>query len=542
MKTIKYALLGLSMAAMVVACDDQSEEMTDYTYAREFAPIQLEASVRNQTDVRLSWTPAGADSYTVSVYHLEEDSLTSTFMVTYTGITDEDIPYTITGILEGEETYRFDVQTIDADDESRNSKISSVEAITGTESIIETPSDDDMTWNSVTLHFTASIAEGDSLIVKSADNKIVHLITADEAADTVVTVSDLTAETEYTATLKHVNEQNKVKTRGKVSFTTPMNLDGATLIQNYEELYNAIKNAESDLVLALDSFTFVIHSFSDETGFGNDTTKLEITKNITLKSARRSNRAVLVGNFHIMDGASLTLQQVVVANAGVTDQVFGLKATSADAGTVTLENCEVYGSSTTKGLFYNNVAYNVSLVINNSIIHDIPCSGGDFIDARASGGTFKEVTITNSTFYNCAVSRDFIRMDANDANTTTPVITITNNTFYNCGSGAAKYRMFYVRQAGNTITFQKNIVEGFNNLRGFANNSATAVATFGDNYYYNCYNLQSLADGNTEKVSYFDTEGTTLSATPFQDAANADFTLTNEDMYYAGVGDPRWIK
>lgn len=544
MKNLKYALMGLSLAAMVVACDDQGEELTSFEYAREFAPIGLKASVRNQTDVRLEWTAAAANNYTLNVYHLEEDSISETFMTTIAGITNDDIPYTVTGILEGEETYRFELQTIDTDNESRNSKLSSVEATTGTESILLEPAESEIAWNSVVLRFSALVAAGDLLTLTSDEGAVIkHSVTSDESAAYAATIGDLTAETTYKAVLTHQGI-SKVKTRGTTTFTTPMNLEGATLISSAEDLYDAIKNAEDGAILALDSMTFVVPSKSEAEGYIAGPTKLDIRKNITIKSARRANRAIINGNFHIYDGASLTLQQVVVDGTGINDQIFAIKAEAAEAGLVTLEDCEIIGdASQTKGLIYNTTA-NVAagLVVNNSIIHGILCNGGDFIDARGNGGTYREITITNSTFYDCFQKRDFIRMDANDATAVAPVITVTNNTFYNCGNGEANYRMFYVRQADNTITFQKNIMEGFNNKRGFSNNSATAIPVFGSNYYYNCLNLVSASESADATIKAFDSEGTELSASPFKDAANGDFTIVNEDVFYAGVGDPRWTK
>ena len=38
----------------------------------------------------------------------------------------------------------------------------------------------------------------------------------------------------------------------------------------------------------------------------------------------------------------------------------------------------------------------------------------------------------------------------------------------------------------------------------------------------------------------FDTEGTTLDP-GYKDAANGDFTLSNEDLIYEQIGDPRWF-
>ena len=46
----KYTfVLGLALAALTTACEDQSEEITSIDYSRLFAPINVEARVTNRT-------------------------------------------------------------------------------------------------------------------------------------------------------------------------------------------------------------------------------------------------------------------------------------------------------------------------------------------------------------------------------------------------------------------------------------------------------------------------------------------------------------
>ena len=103
--------------------------------------------------------------------------------------------------------------------------------------------------------------------------------------------------------------------------------------------------------------------------------------------------------------------------------------------------------------------------------------------------------------------------------------------------------MFYLRwKTGNTITFTNNLVVNTNYKRGFANNSATdKKPTLEGNFYYNTANLIELAAGNTEKPTFFDSKGTALTADPFKDAANGDFTVTSDAVNDAKAGDPRWL-
>ena len=59
------------------------------------------------------------------------------------------------------------------------------------------------------------------------------------------------------------------------------------------------------------------------------------------------------------------------------------------------------------------------------------------------------------------------------------------------------------------------------------------IISFND-YYFNCPNLWANAHAS-------DHASVATEADPgFVDAVNGDFTITNEDMIYEQVGDPRW--
>lgn len=84
------------------------------------------------------------------------------------------------------------------------------------------------------------------------------------------------------------------------------------------------------------------------------------------------------------------------------------------------------------------------------------------------------------------------------------------------------------------------MVVNFLNKRGFANSTSVGAPSYSNNYYFNCLNLTSLAEGNTEACTHFDTEGMILSANPFKDPDNGDFTITDEELQSKMFGDPRW--
>ena len=103
MKMKKYIyILGLAITALISACEDQSTELTSIDYDRLFSPISLEARVINQVNVRLSWSAVnGATSYNIEVFANDSLTFTGTPVRILSGISNTDIPYTITG-LEGE--------------------------------------------------------------------------------------------------------------------------------------------------------------------------------------------------------------------------------------------------------------------------------------------------------------------------------------------------------------------------------------------------------------------------------------------------------
>ena len=202
----------------------------------------------------------------------------------------------------------------------------------------------------------------------------------------------------------------------------------------------------------------------------------------------------------------------------------------------------------TKGFIYVNVAASIQEVtIDKAFISNIECSGGDFIDCRL--GFIGIINLTNSTIYKSAAKRDVFRLDGKGQSNTfadtglTININVDHCTFVDVGNGAANYRFFYNRFASNKITFTNNVIAGFNNKRGFTNDSTTDdTPTLSNNFYYNTLNLLSLASDNTQAIKWFDTDGTELSADPFQDAANGNFTVTSEKVKDKEAGDPRWIK
>lgn len=521
MKTNKY-LLGLAMAALTfTACEDQSEEITSIEYERYFAPINVSARVQNRTDVRLTWTPSqGATSYNVELFANDSLTFAGTAALSFSGITNEEIPYVVSG-LDGETKYSARIQAV-GEDASKTSKWSGVYFKTDAEQILEAVTEEDLTYNSVTLRWPAG-RTATEIIISPADVPA-HQVTAEEIAAGAATITGLKAETEYTATL-----MNGEKTRGTQTFTTLIDLGGAIAIEPTDDFVAMLEAAQDGDAFALYPGTY---SVPGESGVG----KIAISSNIEIKAVRPSDRPIINGCITMHNGASLTLSQVVLDGTGTDgSQAIDFKE-AATYDKVIISDCEI--KNYTKGVYYVNVAATINeLTFDNCLIHDIVCDGGDMFDCRA--GYIASLNLIENTIWNSCAARDFVRYDdkSGDFPGAAPVITIDHNTIDGVSNNSSR-RLLYVRFKGNSITFTNNMVSNMPDCgRGFSDQGNTAEPTFRNNNYFNTKNL--VADGGEAKAKFFDTTGTTLDP-GYKDAANGDFTLSHEDLIYNQVGAPRW--
>ena len=264
--------------------------------------------------------------------------------------------------------------------------------------------------------------------------------------------------------------------------------------------------------------------------------QLAISSNITLNCVDADNMPVINGCIAINNGASLTANNIVFDGTGTESHAFDF-VEAGNCDHLSLSGCVVRNYS--KGFFYLNVATLVNTItVDNCLIHGVECSGSDMFDCRS--GAYNSFTLSNSTVWNSCAARDFIRMDDQSGAFAgvAPVITVTNCTLDGCSNNSSR-RLLYVRFKGNTITFTNNMVSNMPDCgRGFSDSGNTAVPTFSNNNYWNTKNL--VSEGGEGKAKFFDTEGTTLDP-GYKDAANGDFTLSNEDLIYEQIGDPRWF-
>ena len=539
---ITNILLGLAMLILASACSSPMDEITSMVMSRNLSPTDVSLLLIDRTNVQLTWTATEADSYTIEVYaddNLEFDA--SHLESVYEGILAHEIPFTIEG-LQGETVYSFRIKAVTEDNPSRDSKWSTAKTTTGTEQIMFKPSADDILAKSVTLSWKAG-QKATQIVLTPTDESlspITYNVTAENIEAGKATIEGLTPETEYTAVLK-----NGEKTRGTQTFTTAIELaDDDILVEADDLMATVIKNAPDGYRLIVMPGKYYLNED------GTKTAKILIEKNLRIKGLRPNDMPVIYGAFGIKNGASLEIEQCVIDGTGTDTDADKTQAfdfvEEGKCDHLYISNSEI--RTFVKGLVYINLATEVNeITINNTIIHDIIADGGDFIDNRQ--GYVKNINLTNSTIYNSCAKRDFVRLDgAGQSNVFAGKgnvinVKIDHCTFYKVGDGAQNRQMFYNRFADNKVTFTNNLVSGWNNKRGFTNDKTTdSNATLSGNFYHNTLNLMSLADGNTQAVKWFDTEGTALTDDPFEDAASANFTIIDPVLKANAPGDPRWIE
>ena len=522
-KYFKSIVFGLATVALA-SCSDVADEITSIVYNRNFSPTSVEAKVRNRTNIELSWNLGdGVTNYNVEVY--ANDSLTfAGSPVQSFSVTPDEVPVTITG-LEGETKYSFRVQATDGN-ASRDSKWSGAYAKTDAEQIFKNVAEEDIKGSSVTLRWTAG---QEAATITLTPGNIVYNVTADDIVAGAATITGLTPETEYKAVLARANG----KTRGTITFKTGIDLaDTDILVKAGSDITAAINDAPEGYRLIVEPGTYGIAS--DAADHGGSIT---ISKTLTIKGLRQNDHPVIMGRFKVE--APFAVDQVTLDGTDTDGgQCFDFTK-DGEIERLSVTNSEV--KNYTKGFFYINKAVLVNTItIEDNIISNIECSGGDFLDSRKGG--YNSLSFKNNTVFESAKERDVFRMDdASKTISATPNIVVDHNTFYNVGSGGANYRVFYVRFKGNTITFTNNIIVGTNYKRGFANNANTDQApTLDNNIYYNTENLIEAGATADATISWFDNAGIVLDP-QFKDAANGDFTIGNDNVKDKKAGDPRWL-
>lgn len=503
-------MLSLSVVLLATGCsDDIAPEITALDTDQLFSPVSVTAKVVNQTGVRLTWNSnSQAESYEIEILQ------GGATVKTVNEITNADIPYTITG-LDGETQYTAQVKAMAAG--KIDSRYSVVEFQTDAEQIFKAIDPNELKATEATLRWTAG-EKVTEIVVTPGDLR--HTVTANEMAAGAATITGLVGETTYTARLV-----NGTKTRGTAVFTTVIDLGSAIKVEPTDDLAAMLSEASAGDVFALMPGTYSVAT-------------LNVKASIAIKGARPNDRPILKGTIiRLSEGAGLNLKDLILDGTESSGDQAIIYDADGTYGSLVMDACDI--KNYVKGTMYvNTKALIESMTITNCIYSEIECNGGDFIDFRS--GIAKTFTFKNNTAYNSAnTARDFFRMD-DGGSTNFPgivsLITIENNTFFNVSNKSDK-RMLYIRLKGNNeISFNKNILAG--TAAYYSNQSNTKIKKMSDNNYFNAPNFTASAvDKSINDTGTF----TTLDP-GFKNAAEGDFTVSNEALKDNTIGDPRWLK
>lgn len=511
-------ILGFTAAIFAAGCsDDIDPEITNLEVSRLFSPVDLEARIVNKTSVRLQWTEVDkAESYNVEVYANGAEDYSGSPIRTVTGVLYSQLPVIITGFA-GETEYSVRVQAVG--EGISDSKWTSTVFITDAEQILFPVDPEEITPFTVTLRWPAGEV-ATSIVVMPGD--IVHTVTASEIAAGAAEVTGLSSETEYTARLL-----NGESTRGTATFTTLIDIGDAILVTAEDNLTEFLDAAE-------DGDSFVL--FPGEYSLGS----YSITKSVKIAGFKPTEKPVIYGQLTCGSTvASVELKDLVFRGnedpSSVAGQFFNT-ATGCDLGSLTIDGCEI--SDYRNNFIYNNAGGTYGTIsIRNSYVYNIEGGGGDGIDFR--GGAISALTVENSTFANGF--RTFLRMQV-----------ACDVTFDNC----TFYRVSIVNNSNNNGLFRMNGAEG----RSFSVKNSLFVETgvenpdspqVGNFCRQESYMVESPVYSNNNIFSGYNllaglyTTASQISATEldpgFVDPENGNFKVTNEDLIFYRIGDPRWL-
>ncbi|WP_243349248.1 DUF4992 family lipoprotein [Parabacteroides sp. FAFU027] len=227
---------------------------------------------------------------------------------------------------------------------------------------------------------------------------------------------------------------------------------------------------------------------------------------------------------------------------------------------IAIQSCKITGLK--YYLFYDNSKkYGIgSFLIKDCIIGQNTNSFG-FATIRFGAGMVKDMTITNSTFYNEVVansSNRICQISSGNAGSVKPLtetwangsVTITHSTFYHCSEGAQSFNSNgAMGQVGDKITIQKCVIvnsaenaatsgsNGF--VRRFRRGNTNATFTGGGNSYW--YN-GAFPIGEVQGTTSCDTSGDYIDSDPqLTYQGNGVFKMEGATQIAKGSGDPRWL-
>jgi len=507
-------LIGL-VSFTFTGCDDNIDPLiTELDVDRVFSPTELTARIRNLTTIELNWNVRDdADHYVVE---FSEDSLEFNSIIRTVTVMPDELPLQET--FDGETLYSARVKGVSDDGGLEDSKWTAITIKTDLENIFLPIQDGDIQAVTATLRWTPN---SDVTNFTINPGNVQRDITVDEKAAGMATIDGLTGDTQYTVLLKKGTKQ-----RGSVSFKTLIDVGGATRVYATDDLNAVVTAAAAGDVLVLYPGDYTVY-----TGL------ITINKSLTIRGLYPYDKPKLHVQFNLeSDAAAIEVRDLDMDGDALLTDVFKY-ANGTAFGSLVISGCTIHDFTRTLVGGASAASTVASVTIDNCIVTDIVSSGGDFIDFRTT--YLADLNITNSTFDNCAPGRDFVRLDAaagiSGTGLTSDVL-IDHCTIY--GASNTQDRILYVRFLNNVLTVQNTLIAATDGY--YSNQTNTSQPTCNNNNYFNAIGFYTPAYVTGAKV---DVSGNHTTLDPgFTDVVNGNFTVTNQAVKDANVGDPRWLQ
>ncbi|MGN1211580.1 MAG: DUF5123 domain-containing protein [Candidatus Cryptobacteroides sp.] len=302
-------------------------------------------------------------------------------------------------------------------------------------------------------------------------------------------------------------------------------------VNNTEEFLNAIAVGKSGITMNYGVYDLTAVEANESLSSG----VLTLTSPIAIKGVEKSGKKPqIIGGIKLGAGVdNFTLQNVVLdGNSQALGNAIEVDG-ELNSANIIVRACDFKDYS--KSAYYHSTTFagSVNLFsINACTVRGFGTGQGVF-DIRT--GTYTTVIIENSTIYNGG--RDFLRADAG---LVTNSLAVKNNTFASTGVGAGN-GLLWVRSTPNNYVVANNLFinEVSDGTKTLLAKTGATKATMANNHFFNCDSANFWSGAYTQEDGTAN-GGSVLDADPCNNTAEFDFTLTNNTLKDAKVGDPRW--
>lgn len=543
-------LLLIATAGLGGCSDDPDGINDELVLDRALMPLNVMGSVLTTgNQIRLTWDVRTTDTYEVVVY--SDEGLTQK-VTTRSDIQPTDLPVTLD--LEVEKEYYATVQAFSSNERTAPSKVAIVGPMT-TYAIMSplNPVVTARTSESVTLTWDQDDFVSHLLatpVAATAEEPVRLDLSEDQIAQAEATISGLKPSTEYFITVCY----NSAVRGGQDVWTRP-DTKGASEAATAEELLRLVTDGATRILLTNTETPYDVTPPSEPAGSTN-ALSTALTQDLAIygQTSTEGKKPTVIGlaaklgvgtaaySFHLED---------LVLNGNGGGSVVAIESANVKIENLTVKNCEVYNY--TKGVIAETLdqADNgidvQKMTFDGLYMHDIAGDGGDAIDFRF--GTYHEVSVVNSTFYNGG--RGFLFMQRG---TIPGKVTVSNNTISNFSLATNRKGLICLRATGLTtenFTVSNNLILNeylaSKDFSFISNYSDAVVPTLSANYFFNYYDNADKKEGffyasnldltpelilvNGSKV---------LSEDPCEASERGKFYLVNGEIASVRVGDPRW--